>query len=536
MQNGKPQIEPTALTPLKKDRFDIIFPGAVSAVLALVVGMLTTSLLNSFSRGIGIFFLSFVIFSIQFYSFPPWQVARRFNQLLLIIFFSAAVLCTFFADTRSSWWIGLSLAIVEALLAFLYVIELAFRNFKQLQEIQQIGPGMKQKLDTTPLASHITDVHITAAGNVATLEGDRSGHDCLERWLMSLKQIKPEYLIISGDITDTGSKDEWKRFEDTIEKLIPPDSTLILAPGNHDLSLGYGMANENKLRLFFEFNRQWCQDLISALGPKISDIFLLAEDEIRDRIEARAEKERNDFIFLRNVPRLPRDKLDHPVLFNQRLEIAKNTNWLEVAHDNLLDEWFNHNWYNLFPLQMHDREKGVLTLILNSVIRSPLFLGESALGAVGEEQMARIDEILNSLPPWTRNILLVTHHAPFRHSGEWRLLTKESIVKDKRFKTTIKRIKDFALLSQEVNESRKLINIISDATDKYQHVNFFLFCGHRHTGAAGHAGRVLILEGSSTVKAKATTWFVYEHLNQVAIYQELIPYFKSAKGFGDVLD
>jgi hypothetical protein len=65
--------------------------------------------------------------------------------------------------------------------------------------------------------------------------------------------------------------------------------------------------------------------------------------------------------------------------------------------------------------------------------------------------------------------------------------------------------------------------MLSGAADKHQSASFFLFCGHRHSSAAGRAGRVIVLEGSCFAEAKAAAWQVFVCGEQVAVFPQEIP-------------
>ena len=513
---------------IKHHRFELIFPAVGTHLLAVIVGLVVAGITHSISRGISVFSLIFAMIVIKWYGIPPLQVARRFQRLLLLYSLLAAIFCVFFIEASSSWWAGLFFALGSFVSAVACLVEEAFQNFKQLPELQQIGDSMKQKLDIAPLVSHITDIHITTTDDVARLEGGPGGHKHWKQWLTTVATLKHTYLAVSGDITDTGDRTEWQRFEKSLVRNIPKTFPVILAPGNHDLSSEYGQPEDNKLRLYFEFQAQLCPNLVTSEKIKLADVMIKAEEEISPNINGRAEQDRERFISplfpIEDAPGMSSvvaQKLRITSL-NQRIKIAETVNWEVKAHNDLLDEWFKQKWYDLFPLRLEDSELGIVVLVLNSIIPCGATLGDSALGTLGKSQMSRIAKSLDLLPSNTRNVLVITHHAPFRHPGEWQLLSTNWFLKHGAWEKTKNQIMEFALLTQEPHEAREFLDILSNAADKYQSMNFILFCGHRHTSAAGRAGRVIVLEGSSLVEEKPTAWLVFVNHDRVSIYPEAI--------------
>lgn len=83
-----------------------------------------------------------------------------------------------------------------------------------------------------------SDFHITETDNTPLTEGGRTFTAAQLSSIMSAiaqDASDCDAVLVTGDITDTGSKAAWNRFLDSC----PPDilSKLILVPGNHDLNL-----------------------------------------------------------------------------------------------------------------------------------------------------------------------------------------------------------------------------------------------------------------------------------------------------------
>ncbi|MBI3272036.1 MAG: metallophosphoesterase [Planctomycetes bacterium] len=88
--------------------------------------------------------------------------------------------------------------------------------------------------------AHWSDLHLTVSDSSSRLEGRQSGNPALRELIKvhggALKDA--EGLVVTGDITDTGSKEEWLVFLDLWSKF--PGSLkerTVIVPGNHDVNI-----------------------------------------------------------------------------------------------------------------------------------------------------------------------------------------------------------------------------------------------------------------------------------------------------------
>lgn len=509
----------------KKDRTDIVAYAVVTTIFAVLLASLITIFTQSPWHLLAAFILAIGAVAVYFFQIPPGEVATIFHRVIALYWLAALLFCVLQSPEWTSPLFAIMFLVCGVALSFLQVAELAWRNFHVMKEIEFVGEGMQQKRGWAPLISHVTDIHLTTSEDNARIELGKpklGGHKQLKVWLNLVCKLNVPYLVVTGDMTDSGDVEEWKRAQEIVESLRPIDSWFILAPGNHDLSEAYGESTKGKARRYFENQARWCTELVASNGMMLSKVFEQALNEITPDINTFAEKLKNDFIFMTNVPffdERQRQQWFHPTVFNKRLQIAETRNWHEEAREELIEEWFDKRQKELFPLRLEDRGRGVLTLVLNSVSSLPS-LGESALGTLGESQINRIKEILLGLQEdWCRVVIIATHHAPFRHPGEWTLLPTECAD----FKAIFARLWDWALLAQDVREARKFIDMLSTIADKHQTVDFFLFCGHRHSSCAARAGRMLVIEGACLADPNATTWLIYKRHNAgVDVYAEAI--------------
>ncbi len=94
---------------------------------------------------------------------------------------------------------------------------------------------MKLDLDVAPNCTHLSDLHFTKVGENPIEESDVTG-DQLAQAVRDAVSDGAEALVISGDITDSGGREEWLAFLQAVASAREkPRVPIILAPGNHDL-------------------------------------------------------------------------------------------------------------------------------------------------------------------------------------------------------------------------------------------------------------------------------------------------------------
>ena len=394
------------------------------------------------------------------------------------------------------------------------VIQIAHGNFQQLKELHELGPTQFARQGTRPLLIHMTDVHITSNEQTKRIGGGIGGIRCFRESLEFVSQSRPKYLIISGDLTDTGCSEEWQQAGELIANFSESEAPfLVLAPGNHDLSESYDeMSRVDQMRLYFESIARISPRMISFVELTVADIIQKVYSAAAPPLVAEIGTILKDIYITGSKPatRFP------PVSSTRRERRAKaeNVDWQSIARDKLIDQWFRTYGGDLFPLRIYDEKQKTMIFVLNSVMRAGTF-GESALGFLGTKQLSRLYGHLRTLPQEAENVLVVTHHSPFRRAGEWQL-----VLSPHQLGRSFTEVMDYCFLSHQAEEARAFIAKLSACADQYQSVRFFLMCGHRHTAGAGYAGRVLVLEGGALCEEGAGAWIVYANSGRVSIDRE----------------
>jgi hypothetical protein len=256
-------------------------------------------------------------------------------------------------------------------------------------------------------------------------------------------------------------------------------------------------------------------ELIAANRRKLTTVLADSEAEIEPELETKVRDIKNSIsgvnswvnsvmMIFGNEDDLYR-RLFQYALYRPELIGKKD----DVAREILLDDWFESRWYDLFPLSYAAIESGLYLVILNSIDRDLATIGESALGSFGSDQLLRLAEGIDSLPSWTRTVVILAHHPCFRRPGEWRLPIPRPLFQVTGWRTALRRVFELALLTHEGDQARELVTLLSRAADNRREIDFFLLSGHRHAKAAGQAGRVTMLEGSSLSESGASAWAVF---------------------------
>lgn len=108
------------------------------------------------------------------------------------------------------------------------------------------------------LISQISDLHIGGVENEteASSEEERlARHERgLARLLRQIQACRPQAIVISGDITDRGSEQQWGTFQRAVQAS-GAASLIVMAPGNHDLNIVFDKTRET-LAKFEQVNRR----------------------------------------------------------------------------------------------------------------------------------------------------------------------------------------------------------------------------------------------------------------------------------------
>jgi 3',5'-cyclic AMP phosphodiesterase CpdA len=413
---------------------------------------------------------------------PRFRVAIRFKYFALVI----ATGTVFPAAAKPQWVaipVSISAAVYLALSAH-FTMRLARQTYKDFPVAE--GSTPQPLAAETPLALHITDVHLVAQG-ATRIEGGSGGNQRLAGLVGIIITRSPEVLLITGDLTDHGLPIEYQEAAEILKPILKsaPAVKVLLAPGNHDLGTAYsatdqllalgsagfqgsGPSGTNGLLMmrYLEEAVRFHPPILDCTGQPLADRLERAKE--RDaRFEEVLERTRR---HLRLQP-FDTAALSELVAAGEELYPGSppKAGWPQLLkHPGIFREMYLRSlyvdelWYEPFPLRA-TLEDGSEVLILNSVSPDPTMSG-SAWGELGDPQLARLRQMLTE--GIVQRHLILVHHAPLRWSDE---------PMPRRVWADLQR---WAFLAFGIEDLLSLLDTLkAAAADGHDIV---VFCGHRH--------------------------------------------------------
>lgn len=294
---------------------------------------------------------------------------------------------------------------------------------------------------SSPPFTHLSDLHLTAHGHESIELGGAPNAAVIET-IVEYFRTSPLPVVITGDITDSGSRQEWQSFLNSVQSARQSGNNVpvLLAPGNHDL---------------FPYARSF-QPMISSL-PLTSRL-------------ARLRKIRYLQAVLETCPQMLISRDDGT---SQPLD-----SWLQ-QHQTAIDSVvFSHAlaelsaidclWDSCFPMYCNVDQTTYVSLDTN---RPHSNFWTSAFGQVNSGQRKRLALLLDTLhrEPHMKVVVLGHHHI---------YVPQQSVRKDWRLKHL------------EMIDGRSLSQLLSNSVDWYLH-------GHRHFQFSFKLEKMVVLSAPS---------------------------------------
>lgn len=284
---------------------------------------------------------------------------------------------------------------------------------------------------------HLSDLHVTEGERVRLVERvERGGGAALPGLLATEEVKKADLVVITGDVTDRGTADSWRRVREAIDRS-GAAGKVVLVPGNHDLSLidpwgglsdpgGHWRRNDRfgivQLANLLKFG-----EAFAATGGGQRGYVLDGKGrEERPYAEAWAEAEAEVRPFLMALPELPvpRQHLGEGYLARRR-EAHAYLARIAAARQKLLA---------LFPMAVPLAARNAVLFVLNSCTPISRHPATNGLGWVGRAQYRRLARLARLYPQATK--LVALHHHVVRRGEEMshglvsRLVAKFTVLGD----------------------------------------------------------------------------------------------------------
>ncbi len=234
--------------------------------------------------------------------------------------------------------------------------------------------------------------------------------------LLAIKQHRPTFLLITGDITDLGSPQEWHNVI-TALKDANVETNIVLTPGNHDLNVAFG--REPVTLAVNDSNT----DFISRLDeiPRIARVYavqaefmptLVSRDgEMLGGLLSRAPTRTTAATFSSEID----ECTDECAINNIGVEsgIAKarfgcyfgcKRNWRYIRN------LYLRNLDQQFPWRFVAEQDGVAVFSIATTLRKTETMGRNAIGEIDDNQLASLRTAIENVPSTVKIFFFIFHH------------------------------------------------------------------------------------------------------------------------------
>ena len=292
----------------------------------------------------------------------PWAVARA-------ALWNAAMVFGFSPAAASIFWLWRELSVAEPVLDWPHPLEPSASVFR---------------------VAHLSDLHVVGERYGYRMEtgthgpqGNRCVLDALEQ-LAAIHSSRPFHrVLVTGDLTDAGTRAEWTEFIDLIAQFPELRSRTSLVPGNHDINI---VDRTNTAR----------PDLPWSVGKALRRLrFVFALDQIQGHRAHLVDRKSGS--LGPSLAQYLRDG-ERPGLLRALAEQGTVRGRWEIAKI----------WEAMFPLvEPAIDDQGCGVILLDSNAPSNLAL-TNAIGVVSPTQLRALRSILNGSQP--RAWLILLHH------------------------------------------------------------------------------------------------------------------------------
>lgn len=342
-----------------------------------------------------------------------------------------------------------------------------------------------------PLLAHLSDTHFLAPGRGTTEEGDRWDPAWVRDSLGRLKALRPAFVVVTGDITDTGAEDEW---EVALSSWLAPlgrTAPVVLAPGNHDMQPAMDV---KRRKIFSQVHRQ---EQLAARYLRAQAELLPGIRDWQGRPLAPLARELWEGSKVREVDAWVLDCVQASVELSRgaggRLSPAGAgaafKSCQELGERRLREAGVRRpprdrpepdyrDWFPLVFLQQPERSA---VLVLDSNVEPTWTIGRVGLGAFGSGQLDRLEKALSRLPRDIRRVFVILHHRPLKYMRDLWSPPRAFWSLDAWRRSPAG---DYGLLSSRWEESNRLVEILLARAEAEPDREFHLLFGHYHAPRA----------------------------------------------------
>lgn len=348
------------------------------------------------------------------------------------------------------------------------------------------------------LFAHVSDLHITV-GTKKTRDGGNSGNVRLAPMLRTIQSLEPSWVVLSGDLTDTGEAEQWNQ----LDRIMAGTTTrMFTAPGNHDLNRYFG-AEPHPVEMTEE-------DAASG-GPRgLTRLGRLAQFQAMHGGKTTMSSGKSLVEFLGDLPTKENlhtkyasvvdacKNLCRALTFgqpgggtaNQGCQFGCSRNWMSARKAEL------SKLEDSFPWVAHDGANRISLIALHSVSTSTSTVGQNAVGFLDDAQLERTKVALGTLPLSTRILVVTLHHPLFIPPASTPDVSLSDFLEPI---PTARRLylSDWFMsifLENNVVQARKLLDMLQAVAAGREKIEVFVLYGHRHKRSLSRIGDVVLVE------------------------------------------
>jgi hypothetical protein len=363
------------------------------------------------------------------------------------------------------------------------------------------------------LVAHIGDVHVSTEPTLP--DGSRPGQEDLAAMLELVRDRHSSYVVVSGDLTDTGAAAEWGELG-RILSAVRDQTRIVLVPGNHDyghthradagdaivlgtrehraLLLGYYLTLQAELFGAMRLADGRTVDQTVNLAPPLpgpEDVRFVQRLRYCQR-HCAARSQHGRAAALLSKPGLlssadaceaacigPRDEYDRV----RARYVRAAGYWLEQDR-------------RVFPLSVLDAQRKLAVLVLDTTPRDAGDRSLSGFGLLEPTQLDRLRAGIRNLIPRVATLVVAGHHAFSRRARD-RFEPPENVLADPAVAFYSSDGWFYARLEEEADRARALFGLLTESARAHPSTQLLLMHGHRHDvaygtyGDNGHPWRVL---------------------------------------------
>ena len=402
-----------------------------------------------------------------------------------------------------------------------------------ITHVPQLEGSPCQPINANALVAHLSDLHFVREGQTKTRDGSDPGNGRIDALIDLVNRAHPKFLVVSGDITDSGDELEWRVALDSLQR-IDTSTKIILSPGNHDLSLVFrdreiirkgDTALDVGLRVPRFLDIQWklTDGVMTALGQNLDALMRHAKPKPDLRQLEKAATAFNSCSMTCEAttyrpppslnPAFPGPPQESDYARKQRCASYCEPIWQGEEATRVYTEWqayWDEKTDDVFPLSMVSTDSRVAFIALMPEPHNTT--GENAIGTIDSSQLGRLKKLLPTLPPDLTHLFFVYHH-PITHLSneadpiiheESRSFSLGKYVQKKQYSVSWAD----TFLRHDAKQAVEILDVIDRELKTRDNIQGYFLFGHRHRRSLGQRNRVIFVEAPNAASNDAGIYLI----------------------------